>query len=231
MAVIAHLRIPADSFELGRVLEMESGTAITLENLVPLGEKAIPYFSVSEEARDSFEEAVRTHPSVDRIEMVTRHENETLYALEWDAERDAFFQGVRDLGGQLLRAEGSSKTWEFEIRFSSHELLSEFQEYCNSAHIELEVGRLYNPSKPGSGMWYGLTRAQREALMIAVRGGYYSIPRTMSTQDIATELGISGQAVTERLRRAIETLTENSLIAMEEAAQEDFTGIELDSNA
>jgi predicted DNA binding protein len=182
---------------------------------------------VSEEARESFEESVRDHPSVERIEVVTRHENETTYALQWNAERDVFLQGIIELGGQILTATGASKTWEFEIRFSSHERLSEFQEYCLDAHIDLELGRLYNPSKPGSGMWFGLTRAQREALMLAVRGGYYSIPRTMSTEDIAGEFGISDQAVTERLRRGIYTLTQNTLIAMEEeAAEEEFTPVQ-----
>ncbi|MEF8776007.1 MAG: helix-turn-helix domain-containing protein [Haloarculaceae archaeon] len=47
----------------------------------------------------------------------------------------------------------------------------------------------------------GLTAAQREALLRAVRGGYYSIPRETSTMDLAEELTIFDQAVTERLRR------------------------------
>ncbi len=71
-------------------------------------------------------------------------------------------------------------------------------------------------------MWYGVTQAQRETLMRAVQGGYYSIPRRMSTQDLADDLGISDQAVTERLRRAIVALTENTLIAMEEELAEEF---------
>jgi predicted DNA binding protein len=216
MAVIAHLRIPASYFELGRILEMESGTTVELENMVPLGEKAVPFFSVSDGARDSFERNVRDHPSVERVEEVTQHEDVVLYSLEWNIGRDVFFEGILEVGGQLLGATGTARTWEFEIRFATHELLSEFQEYCNNAHIDLEVGRIYNPTRPGVGMWYGLTPAQRDAIVRAVEGGYYSIPRRMSTQDLADELDISDQAVTERLRRAIVTLVENTLIAMEE---------------
>ena len=222
MAVIAHLRIPADSFELGRILELEDSATIELENMVPLGEKAVPFFSVSEEARESFERNVKNHPSVDRIVEVTRHDGERLYSLEWSVDRDVFFQGVIDHYGQLLSGTGTIDTWEFEIRFLSHDALSEFQEYCSNAHIPLEVGRIYNPVRPGTGMWYGVTTVQRETLMRAVRGGYYSIPRRMSTQDLADELGISDQAVTERLRRAIETLTDNTLIAMEESLEDEF---------
>lgn len=222
MAVIAHLRIPADSFELGRILELEAAGTIELENMVPLGERAIPFFSVSETVRESFESNVETHPSVSRIIEVTSHDGERLYSLEWEIGRDVFFQGIVELSGQLLSGTGTSSTWEFEIRFPTHEALSEFQDYCKNAHIELEVGRVYNPVRPGTGMWYGVTNPQRETLMRAVQGGYYSIPRQMSTQDLADEFGVSDQAVTERLRRAIITLTENTLIAMQEDPDEEF---------
>jgi predicted DNA binding protein len=222
MAVIAHLRIPASSFELGRILELEVGGTIELENMVPLGEQAVPFFSVSDAVRESFEKNVANHPSVDRITEVTRHNGERLYSLEWNVSRDVFFQGIVELDGQLLSATGTAETWEFEIRFPTHEALSEFQEYCSNAHISLELGRVYNPVRPGTGMWYGVTEAQRETLMRAVQGGYYSIPRRMSTQDLADDLDISDQAVTERLRRAIVTLTENTLIMMEEERAEEF---------
>lgn len=222
MAVIVHLRIPAKSFELGRILELEANGTIELENMVPLGERAVPFFSVSDDVRESFEKNVENHPSVEQIVEVTRHNSERLYSLDWNVGRDVFFQGVRDMEGQLLNAIGTAITWEFEIRFPTHEALSEFQEYCSNAHISLEVGRIYNPVRPGTGMWYGVTQPQRETLMRAVQGGYYSIPRRMSTQDLAEELDISDQAVTERLRRAIVALTENTLIAMEDELEEEF---------
>lgn len=222
MAVIAHLRIPADSFELGRILELEGGGKVELENMVPMGEKAVPFFSVSDDVRESFERSVESHPSVDNIVEVSRHDSERLYSLDWNVERDVFFQGIIELEGQLLSGSGTVETWEFEIRFLTHERLGEFQEHCSNAHIALEVGRIYNPVRPGAGMWYGVTAPQREALVRAVQGGYYSIPRGMSTKDLAEDLGISDQAVTERLRRAIETLTQNTLIAMQEELDEEF---------
>jgi hypothetical protein len=151
--------------------------------------------------------------------MVNQHDGETLYALDWTVSRDLFFQGLSEANAQLLNATGESTTWEFELRFPDHEALGEFQEYCSNAHISLEVGRIYNPTRPTSGMWYGLTAAQRDTLVRAVQGGYYDIPRRLSTKDLAAEFDISDQAVTERLRRAIVALVENSLVvAMEEEA-------------
>lgn len=222
MAVIAHLRISADSFELGQIIELEANERVELENMVPMGEKAVPFFSVSDDVGKSFEEHIRNHPAVDNIVEVTRHETERLYSIDWNVSRDVFFQGIIDLQGQLLSGTGTTETWEFEVRFLTHEKLGEFQNHCLNAHVPLEVGRIYNPVRPGTSMWYGVTGPQREALMCAVEGGYYSIPRQMSTQELADELGISDQATTERLRRAIETLTRNTLITLQEDIDEEF---------
>jgi predicted DNA binding protein len=222
MAVIVHLRIPADSFELGRILEVKKKGTVELENMVPLGQKAVPFFSVTDDVRASFEKTVGDHPSVERILEITSHDNERLYSLDWNVARDVFFQGIVELNGQLLSASGTASTWQFEIRLPTHEALSEFQDYCENAHLPLEVGRIYNPVRPEADMWYGVTSPQRETLIRAVEGGYYSIPRQMSTQELAEEFDISDQAVTERLRRAIMTLTENTLIAMQAEQDEEF---------
>lgn len=55
------------------------------------------------------------------------------------------------------------------------------------------------------------------ALASAVRGGYYDIPRRMSTQDLADEFGISDQAVTERFRRGIASLVAHTLLPADAA--------------
>lgn len=103
-------------------------------------------------------------------------------------------------------------TWAFEIRFPSHDALSAFKERCEDTRIAVTVDRIYDPTKPDSGPRFGLTDPQRETLVRAVEGGYYDIPRRMSTKDLAEEFGISDQAITERLRRAIAGFTEHALI-------------------
>lgn len=220
MSVIAYLRIPADSFELGRIVELVGETNIELNAMVPLGEQAVPLFSVYNDGHQTFQDRVQDHPSVESLQIVSSHEDETVFALDWNVERDLFFQGIMEAGAHLLSAKGSKETWEFELRFPDHEALSEFQEYCQHGHIPLDVGRIYNPTRPGSGQWYGLSSTQKDTLIRAVEGGYYSIPRQMSTEDLANEFGISDQAVTERLRRAIITLAENTLMATMEAQEE-----------
>lgn len=222
MSVIADLRIPADQFELGRILGMETGATIELETMVPLGQTTVPFFWVYNDHRDPFEETVRKHPSVNEVRLIESHEDRTLYSIEWVLERDLVFDGIAESGAQLLGATGTASTWEFELRFPSHDALSEFKTYCDHAHIPLEVGRIYNPTKPEAGPWYGLSGPQRDTLVRAVERGYYSIPRRISTQDLADEFDVSDQAVTERLRRAIVTLVENTVIpSVEDDSQDD----------
>lgn len=221
MTVIANLRVLADSFELGRILDITGGRSIVLENLVPLGEQAVPFFTIhGADGNRAFRAAVQDHPSVTDITEVSSHDERTLYALNWDVAEDHLFRGIREQNAQLLSATGGADTWEFELRFRSHDSLSEFKEYCSNERISLEVGRIYNPARPESGPFYGLTQRQRDTLVRAVEGGYYSLPRELSTQDLAEEFGISDQAVTERLRRAIVSLVDNSLIAALEEAEE-----------
>jgi predicted DNA binding protein len=215
MSVIVELTVPADAFELGRILTVEGQTGVVLETMVPLSKQSVPFFSLTESARDAFEKQVRSHPSVHGIHVVNTHDGETLYALDWAVSSDAFFEAVLANQGSILDAKGDMRSWAFQLRFESHGDLSGFQESCTAADISVEIERLYNPTKPDAGPWYGLTQPQREALTRAVDGGYYSIPRQMSTADLAAEFDISDQAVTERLRRAIISLVANTLLLSE----------------
>ncbi len=215
MSVIAELTIPADGFELGRILAVEGETRIALETMVPLGERPVPFFRLHEDIRESFEAAVREHPAVTDLVMVDSHEGETLYALDWNTAESSFFESIRTAGATLLLATGTVDAWHFELRFPSHDALSAFHEECVAGDVPINLTRVYNPTKPDAGPWYGLTPAQHEALTLAVQRGYYTIPRGVSTKELADEFGISDQALTERLRRAVVALTTNTLLVSE----------------
>lgn len=194
---------------------MEGETRVELESVVPLGNKSVPFVRVFE-GRDSFESSVSQDPAVEEIRVVSEHNGEVLYALDWDITGDEFFEGVLDHHGTITGATGTETTWAFEVRFEEHEQLSSFQQFCIDRAIDLEFNRLYNPTKPDAGPWYGLTAAQRTALLKAYEMGYYSIPRKVSTRELAAEFGISDQAMTERLRRAVTNLVTNTIQVSEQ---------------
>ena len=56
----------------------------------------------------------------------------------------------------------------------------------------------------------GVTDKQYQALTRAFELGYYDIPRDVTTGELATDLGISHQALSERFRRAHKGLIEDA---------------------
>ena len=79
---------------------------------------------------------------------------------------------VEQLDGHLLEATGGPGQWNFQLRFPTHDALSAFQEDCFEADVPLDVVRIYNPTVPDAGPWYGLTTPQRETVIAAVETGY-----------------------------------------------------------
>ena len=218
MSVITEVRISSDDFELGQILNVEEASAIELETLVPSGDVTVPLFWVYEPVEPGFLDTVERYPTVNSVTEVDVFEDRTLFRLDWDASQDHFFQCILDQEGQILNATGTPKGWDFEIRFSSREALSQWQDCCENAHISLSIMRIYNPTGPEAGPWYGLSEPQREAITLAIRMGYYDIPRGCTTEELADELGISDQAVTERLRRAIGAFVRHALLTPEPEA-------------
>ena len=214
MSVIVDLEVPSQQFELGRILDMEEDTDIALETMVPLGERTVPFFRVRGGA-DAFERSVDSHEMVTNIHLVSSHEEEILYALDWEISNDSFFAGLIEETATLLEARGVTDTWTFELRFKTHDSLSAFQEHCNDHSVPIDVIRLYNPTKPTASPWYGLSPQQRQALSLAVEEGYYSIPRDVSTVEVADRFDISDQAMVERLRRATRNLVMATLLVSE----------------
>jgi len=211
MTVIVELTVASEAFELGRILSVEEPGRVTLETMVPLGGRPTPFIRVKHGARDEFVQRVRAHPAVSDIRPLNTHEGEVLYTLDWDPSTDTLFRTIIQEDIALLGATGGADRWSLELRFPSHEVLSEFQSFYTEEEIDVIVERIYNPTKPDAGPWYGLTPPQRETLTYAVDHGYYSLPRGISTKELGKEFDVSDQAVTERLRRGITTLVSNTI--------------------
>ncbi|MDL5361152.1 helix-turn-helix domain-containing protein [Halalkalicoccus sp. NIPERK01] len=214
MSVLVTLEIGTGDFELGRVFStLDDATTIELEPRVPLPGATIPVVWLENGDHDALEDHIGAHPTVATVEKLERLEERSLYALEWALEYDHLFRYFRDEGVHVLAASGSVERWRFTLRFGTHKALSAFQDYCTSVPIDIEVLSVYNTPEQESDSAFGITQPQREALTLAVREGYYDLPRGCSTDDLAEQLGISDQAVTERLRRAIATLTRNTVMS------------------
>ncbi|MFT4889647.1 MAG: putative DNA binding protein [Halobacteriales archaeon] len=213
MSVIVELDVQATDFELGRALAVPGRARIKLEDLVPLAGQMVPLFWLYETDPTEFVETVRAHRSVHGLTEFDDTGDRILYALKWDPTADELLSAIMDKGGYLLKGAGSGTQWSLQIRFPDHESLSTFDNTCREHGIDFEVERVYNPTPPEAGEWFGLSTAQRETLLLALQEGYFDIPRQVSTKELGDELGVSDQAVIERLRRAVRTLADNTILS------------------
>lgn len=216
MSVIAEFRVPAADFEIGRILSLDEGMTAALELAEPIGLASVPYLWLEGAGHQRVVDRLKANGQVDGVFELDRRAEGHLYAVDWDPVEDPVFRYMADERGQLLRAIGRRPSWELAVRFPSHDALDAFQGACHEDRISVRTDRLYNPTRPEAGPWFGVTDRQRAALELAVDRGYYDIPRRITTVELANDLGISDQAVTERLRRGIGTLVRNSLLAADE---------------
>ena len=213
MVVILRFHVPITESAVGRALQSHSGTSVELESLVPSGTASVPFFWVYTRDLDAVVDSLQDLPSIRAASVVETVGDATLLALEWDVDGDRLFRAISDSDAPILRAVCQDGHWEITIRFAEHEQLSAFKRDCEEGGLSLVADQLYHRSDRAADPRFGLTDHQREALTLAVERGYYDIPRRCTTADLAGELGISAQAVTERLRRAVANITEHTLLA------------------
>lgn len=209
MATIAEFTIPTESFPLGNVFEGHPGVTVELERVIPTNKAIIPYFwvrNIGEAEEKEIENALRNHPDVQSLNTVDEVSGEYLMRVEWNPSYEGMLKGIAETAVILLSGVGTAEEWHFEVRADGHEQIATFQQYCREHDLPIELIALYALSEMETGTQYNLTEDQREALQLAYEQGYYQTPRQTTLDEMAGELGITGQSLGSRLRRGIHRL-------------------------
>lgn len=113
----------------------------------------------------------------------------------------------------MLEAVTYEEGWYFRVRFPNHDLPGQFYDFCTDRDISVHVDRVYAlADAPANGRSFDLSQEQREALVIAVREGYFEVPRRTDLSAIGSQLGISQQAASNRVRRGANKVIGASLL-------------------
>lgn len=211
MSVIADFSIPADNFPLGHLLEVRQGVQVRLESMIPTGSTAVPYFWVQSPDVEAVEEALRESAVVETVTVVDEIEDETLFRVDWDEDIDGVVEAIADAEAMILEARGHGDHWSFQIRFHEYETMSRFYRDLVDKDISVELEGVNNQSPSSRSADFGITPGQHEALQLALRRGYFSVPRETTLVDLAEELGISDSAVSQRIRRGLTNVLSTTL--------------------
>lgn len=213
MCVVAKFTVPGKYCVITRAMAKSNDVEIELDRVVPLGGTIAPMLWVrgAPEAVDGFVEGLADQPAVERVTPLEPDGERALYKFEWADHPDGVVGHLLETDAAVLSAAGTAESLDFSIRFNTADALSDFHSRCRESGISLEVtGVRQNQEAEDRGP--GLTSHQRETLLRAYEAGYYDVPREVTAVDLAEEMGISDQSLSERLRRAHARLVEHSLL-------------------
>ena len=218
MSVLLEFTIDSEQFRLGHVLSNGGNLRFELERIVPTASRIMPFVWVStdekpEDVLPRFEERVRDSAQVLELLALDRVTDGGLYRIEWDEQTEGPIQALAETEATVLEAYGD-RAWTFRVRFTDHDRLSEFHNYLTDHDITIHIKRTYTFTEESARRRdFGLSNEQREALVLALRRGYFATPSEASLDELAEELGITKQAVSNRLRRGNEKMLRPLLLS------------------
>jgi hypothetical protein len=168
---------------------------------------------------EAFEGALEADPTVSAPQHAVSVADRRLlkFDLVGRGWKTSFYPLLVEVGGVIQSLSATAEGWQARIAFPDDSSVSRFFEYLDGIDITFEVHRIFDERGAGHRDAFGLTRAQIDALVAAVEVGYLDVPRTGSLQDLGDALGVSDQAASERVRRGVKQLVEET-VQLEQAA-------------
>ena len=225
MAVIAQIRIPSDSFVVGRIFNDLSDMVLEFKPVIPLQQNSgtrKPLVWISGSDPETVEAALLDTDYIVDVDRFATEDERALFEIEWADDIDGVIGPIADTGARILKAIGTAEEWEFHLLFDSHESLSAFNVAATGNEIPVTLEKVHNsrienvePDDPSFDDAF--RESHRETLLVAYRNGYYESPRQVNLSELAKHEDVSDSALSKRLRRATASLIERTLLNEEEA--------------
>lgn len=209
MTLIADISLPSTTFPLGRVMQSFPEATMELERVVPLRETIMPFLRVENCDPATVESSLQNHRQVKRVDVCTTAETEALFEIHWSPSSGGLIEALLNANATVLDARGTAETWDFRLRFATHEDLSSFNIALTETGIPVTLRRIYHPPLDEVAP---ISPVQRETLLSAYHQGYFQVPRRINQSDLADELDISDSALSQRIRRSVSKLIETDLL-------------------
>ncbi|ELY56067.1 bacterio-opsin activator HTH domain-containing protein [Natronococcus amylolyticus DSM 10524] len=211
MSVVAEFTIPADAFALEHTFETAPDATVEIERLATHSrEWVMPFLWVTSDDLEVVERALEADPDVEEVRTLNVTDDIGYFNVRWSEEVQQLIDEVVDQHGIVQEAEAKDGRWYLKLKFVSESVLEEFQAYFRRQNRTFELQRLYRGIEPKERR-YDLTPEQREVLTTAQEMGYFEVPRETQIEELAAELDISTNSVSQRLRRATDNLVRNTL--------------------
>lgn len=216
MVLIAEFSFPSDAFALSDALEQFPDVVVEAGRIAAHSPSAtLPVLWASEGDLEGFLAALPEDPSVEEVQASVEFDEEVLLHLVWTDPVREFVEEMIDHKGTVLEASATDGRWRVRLRFVTRAQFEEFREYYDEDETAFHLEQLFEPERPRQEAG-DVTPEQHAALVTAAESGYFDVPRSVSIQELADELDVSHQAVSERLRRGTANLVGGTLLPKSE---------------
>lgn len=219
MVTVAEFTVSTSVLPSNAVFGRLPESSIEFERIVPTDDAIVPYAwvrggDVAEVRRivAEFPED-RPHPDLRCAEVIDVVDGDVLLRLDWEPDCGGLLGAIAASDVVLVAGVGTAERWQIELRGEDRLAMSAFQDRCVENGVPVELTSLHSLTPIRGGSDHGLTEAQREALALAYDRGYFRSPRESTLEEIAGELGITGQSLGSRLRRGINRLVAGAVAA------------------
>lgn len=212
MGTIVEATLPAEQFALSETLQRRPITEFeTVQVVIDGTDRVMPFLWATGGDLDGLPAVVADDPTTRNVDVLTALDEEYLFRMEWANRVRTVCTVMVEENGTILDAYAKNDAWIFRILFPEHDAVSSTHALCEEYDLDLEFERIYDLSGSLRRGRYGLTESQYETVLTAYDRGYYAVPREITLADLADDLDVSHQALSERLRRAHGTLVERAL--------------------
>ena len=210
--LVASFRLDADAVALAETFDRLPDLRVEVERIAAHAtESTMPCLWTSGVDFGALDAALAADPSVDGVIEDSAFPGEKYYQVDWSEGVERRVDAFIDHEASILAATGTAEGWALRFRFVTREQFDAFREFLVDRDHEFALLNLAEPEVPRR--WSSdLTAAQREALVAAAERGYFEVPRGVTTRDLAAELDVSHQALSELLRRATGNLVDATLV-------------------
>jgi predicted DNA binding protein len=225
MPTIIEATIPVEEFALAETLQRCADATVECEQIVEHPDNTvIPLVWVRNTSADAFEAALNQDATVATATQLAGTDTELLYEMDWSANIQLVLRILTTEGAVILDAVGSAAGWHLRVLFPDRDDVRETHDFCEAHNLTVtirNIRHLDDEDPRQESVRAGLTVDQHEALTTAYNRGYFEVPRAAELEDVADDIGVSHQALSERLRRGHETLIGETLLVGTDPATAD----------
>lgn len=225
MTLITEFTVPASTFALEDTFADHPEATVEVERLATHSrEWVMPFLwvSVEDSTPVAVESALEDDSSVHELRTLDRTDSIAYYNVRWAEPVQALIDQIVNRHGIVHEASATHGIWSLTLQFVNQDALEGFQTFFSDRGDEFELQRLYDGTAPRERA-YDLTASQREALVRALELGYFEVPRASTIEELAADLDLSTNAVSQRLRRGTRNLTRNTLTVSADHSSTDST--------